>query len=522
MKKAVVYVRVSSDEQVKGHSLDEQERKCKHFIEAHGFECSDVYREEGVSGGKKDRPELSRLFSDAREGKFDAIVFLKIDRLSRDLKHFLSFVEELNGYGVEIQCVQEAFDTSTHTGRLQINILASFAEYERDLIRERSMMGRIASMRKGIWHGSPPFGYDKDENKKLVINEVEAEAVKRMYNLFVDKDPLEKMTLHKVQSTVNSWNIPTKKPSGQKKVNGATFWAPRTIGRLLSNPVYIGEKIFRQYTSGTSANCVKKERPESDRIKIKVPAIIDIETFDLVQRELGKNKLNARRNRKKDTMLARLVYCGICGRKFTPSRKSLSKFYYYCLGRFKVTGDKKCPSHGYRSHSIEEPVWDLLKSILSSPELIEEKLKDMRTNKFNLDKIRKGIEEIKNKIEKISTKRKKLLNLYLDKHLTKGEYVSNTEDVDLKIKSLNDDLVIEQSRLLDSKDIMSKFDEVKEQVKKIQTNIESATYETKIAIAHLLIKRIDIDESGGILKVLIGLPLKCAEVVGLQDKARIY
>src|SRR3989338_4047182 len=270
MKKAAIYVRVSSEEQVNGHSLGEQEKKCKHFIEAQGYEFVETYREEGVSGAKKDRPQLSRLLRDAKDKKFDAIVFLKIDRLSRDLKHFLGFTEELNGYGVEIKCVQEAFDTSTHTGRLQINILASFAEYERDLIRERSMIGRLASMHKGIWHGSPPFGYDKDENKKLKINEKEAEIVRKLFALFVDKDVLEKMTLHKVQTIVNSWGIPTKKPEGQKKVNGATFWAKRTVGRLLTNPVYVGEKIFRQYTRDTMANSVKKERPESERIVIGV------------------------------------------------------------------------------------------------------------------------------------------------------------------------------------------------------------------------------------------------------------
>ena len=169
MKKAVIYTRVSSEEQVKGNSLSEQERKCQYFIKSKDGDITDTYIDGGKGGETKERPELQRMLEDAKKGIFDAVVVYKIDRLSRSLKDFLDMKDYLTKLNVELISVSEAYDTSTPQGRLFIHMLSSFAEFEREQIKERINMGQIASMKKGNWKGSPPYGYDL-KDKKLVIN----------------------------------------------------------------------------------------------------------------------------------------------------------------------------------------------------------------------------------------------------------------------------------------------------------------------------------------------------------------
>ena len=156
MKKVAIYSRVSSEEQLKNFSLDDQEDRCEKFIHSQGWKLFKIYREEGISGFMKERPQIIKLLTDASNGFYDILVFYRIDRLSRNQRVFLEIIDELTKNNVLVKSVTESFDTTTSSGRLVLSLLSGFAEFERELIMERMSNGRIRSMKLGNWSYSTP------------------------------------------------------------------------------------------------------------------------------------------------------------------------------------------------------------------------------------------------------------------------------------------------------------------------------------------------------------------------------
>ena len=147
-----------------------------------------------------------------------------------------------------------------------------------------------------------------------------------MYALFADKRPSENLSLYKIAKIVNSWGVPTKDANlGKNKKNGPNFWHERTIHRVLTNPVYTGETCFRQYTRSTTANSKKEERPGEEHITINTPAIVSKELFEKVRVEMQKNKNEAGRNRKQDTMLIIMAKAAIKITRILPASRPALK-----------------------------------------------------------------------------------------------------------------------------------------------------------------------------------------------------
>lgn len=189
-QRCAVYTRKSSEEglDMEFSSLDAQRESCEAYIasqRAEGWVClRDRYDDGGFSGGNLDRPALKQLIADIEDGLIDIIVVYKIDRLSRALMDFSKLVEIFDRNGVTFVSVTQSFNTTTSMGRLTLNILLSFAQFEREVIGERIRDKVAASRRKGIWMGGPvPLGYDV-KDRKLVVNSAEAEDVQTIFRLF--------------------------------------------------------------------------------------------------------------------------------------------------------------------------------------------------------------------------------------------------------------------------------------------------------------------------------------------------
>lgn len=183
--RAAVYIRVSTEKQdMEGYSLDEQERLCKLTIESKEMEYVKTYSDPGISGKTMDRPGLQAMFKAIDDKEIDAVVILKLDRLSRSQKDTLTIIEDiLIANNITLISVKEQLDTSTPWGRAMIGILASFNQLERESIVQRTVMGRNAKAAQGGYAGGrPPYGYEaKGDN--LVVNPVEAEAVRKVFEL---------------------------------------------------------------------------------------------------------------------------------------------------------------------------------------------------------------------------------------------------------------------------------------------------------------------------------------------------
>jgi DNA invertase Pin-like site-specific DNA recombinase len=190
--RAAVYTRVSTDERLDQayNSLDAQRDACEAYVASQRAEgwvlVRNRYDDGGFSGGTLERPALKRLLADIEQGLIDVIVVYKIDRLSRSLMDFAKLVETMEAHGVTFVSVTQSFNTTTSMGRLTLNILLSFAQFEREVIGERIRDTFAASRARGMWMGGKvPLGYDV-ANRKLVVNEAEAARVRRVFELFVE------------------------------------------------------------------------------------------------------------------------------------------------------------------------------------------------------------------------------------------------------------------------------------------------------------------------------------------------
>lgn len=188
--RCAIYTRKSADERADAAygSLENQRAYCAAYIASQGgsgwIEIPDGYDDGGYSGGSLERPALSRLREDIRSGLIDMVVVYKIDRLSRSLRDFANLINEFSGHGVSFVSVTQAFDTSTSMGRLTLNVLLSFAQFEREMTGERLRDWFAGARKRGLWVPARPYGYDKVGGNNLVPNPAEAEVVRRMFRRY--------------------------------------------------------------------------------------------------------------------------------------------------------------------------------------------------------------------------------------------------------------------------------------------------------------------------------------------------
>src|SRR5437660_7540399 len=191
-KRCAIYTRKSSEEGLEQefNSLHAQREACEAYIKSQRHEgwvaLSAAYDDGGFSGGNLQRPGLQRLLQDVREGRIDVIVTYKVDRLTRSLADFARLIETFDAHQVSFVSVTQQFNTTSSMGRLTLNVLLSFAQFEREVAGERIRDKIAASKQKGIWMGgNPPLGYEVCE-RKLVINPAEAETVRRIFALYLE------------------------------------------------------------------------------------------------------------------------------------------------------------------------------------------------------------------------------------------------------------------------------------------------------------------------------------------------
>lgn len=189
-KPAAVYARVSTAEQVDGTSLSTQVAQCERYISAQEWDLQGCYVDEGISGAKARRPALDRLLAEIDQGRVEVVVVAKLDRIGRSMRHLAALLGELDDHKVALVSVSEAFDSTTAAGRLQRNMLGSFAEFEREQIHDRLSSGRDATVRQGKYVSThAPYGLaitTDDGQRQLVIDAHEAEALRLAIDLFVN------------------------------------------------------------------------------------------------------------------------------------------------------------------------------------------------------------------------------------------------------------------------------------------------------------------------------------------------
>jgi len=227
-ERAAIYARTSSRNQIHGYSIDEQVRSCWERCDMMGWDVVRVFRDEVESGKDVDRPMFQEMMSAAKKGVFDVVVFWKLDRFSRSLMHTVNLEEELSDLGVGLHSVTEQIDTTTPAGRFNFRNIANAAEFEREMIRQRTQMGHHAMALEHKWpNDKPPLGYDRREDGKLEVNE-DAELVRRIYRMYLELESMPQVAYELNQEGVT--------PENCDRQEGKT----KHVSDILKNEIYTG------------------------------------------------------------------------------------------------------------------------------------------------------------------------------------------------------------------------------------------------------------------------------------------
>ncbi len=433
--RCAVYTRKSHEDGLEQefNSLDAQREAAENYIasqKVNGWQLSpEKYDDGGFSGGNMERPALRKLLDDVKAGKIDIIVVYKLDRLSRSLLDFMKLAEMLEQYGVSFVSVTQQINTSNSAGRMMLNILMTFAQYEREVIAERIRDKIAGAKRRGKHCGGPPLlGYDVDpENKKLIVNKAEAKIIKLIFQSYIELG-----SACNVAKELNRKGVKSKTWKSHKgRLHKGGKFVPAMIYRTLANSIYTGmvhhgDKVF----------------PGEHK------AIIDQELWGRAQRIMETNR-NVRGFIKKgiESPFKGLLKCGYCGGALgiTYTRKADRRYTYYVCIKDEKRAESECPLMRVPTGEIDRVVLNQLSSIFKTPTLLAktcdaiEKLKIENNEDESECHPPEGISgfEISEALESIDTLWNELFpaERYRLAHLLLGKIIVLKDKLKMEIKS---------------------------------------------------------------------------------------
>ena len=343
--RCAIYTRKSTEEGLEQefNSLDAQRETAQAYIASQQlqgwFALPERYDDGGYSGGNLDRPALKRLLDDITAGTIDAVLVYKLDRLSRSLLDFARIMEIFEKYHVSFVCITQQFNSATSVGRLVLNMLLSFAQFERELIAERTRDKIAAARRKGKWVGGMPLlGYDIDpRGSKLRVNEVEAARVRAIFALY-----LHYQALVPVIRELDRRGWRTKRWRTRKgHFRGGRAFTRNTLRQLLTNVTYLGHLRYRQEVHAGEHR-----------------ALVDPATWQQVQALLREKRHHRPVPSPGGALLQRLLRCGTCGCAMTSSHstKGTRRYRYYVCRQAQKHGWQTCPAPSLPAGAIEDLV----------------------------------------------------------------------------------------------------------------------------------------------------------------------
>jgi site-specific DNA recombinase len=343
--RCAIYTRKSTEEGLEQefNSLDAQREAAEAYLASQQHQgwlgLPERYDDAGFSGGNLDRPALKRLLEDITAGKIDAVLVYKIDRLSRSLLDFARIMEIFDQYQVAFVSITQQFHSATSMGRLVLNMLLSFAQFERELIAERTRDKIAATRRKGKWVGGMPLlGYDIDpKGSKLRINDAEAARVRAIFALY-----LEYQALLPVVRELDRCGWRTKRWRTRKgHPRGGRAFSRNTLRQLLRNVTYLGHIRYKHEVHPGEQG-----------------AIVDAHTWQQVQTLLQARRHQPNARLPGSALLQRLLRCGSCGCAMVSSHstKGTRRYRYYVCRQAQKRGWQTCPAPSLPAGPIEDLV----------------------------------------------------------------------------------------------------------------------------------------------------------------------
>jgi len=357
LQRCAIYTRKSTEEglQQEFNSLDAQREAAEAYIVSQRHEgwvgVAAHYDDGGFTGGNMERPALQRLLADSARGAIDAVIVYKVDRLSRSLLDFAKMMEVFDQHQVSFASVTQQFNTATSMGRLVLNVLLSFAQFEREIISERTRDKIAATRRKGKWSGGHSLlGYDVI-NTKLVVNEPEAARVRQIFQLYLEHQAL----LPVVQELARRGWLTKRWTTRKGHTRGGRAFTKNSLHYLLTNVTYCGKVRYKQ------------EVHDGEH-----PALIEGSVWQEVQAQLhahGREANGGLRSRS-GALLAGFLRCRPCGCAMTPAhatRNQKRRYRYYVCTAAQKRGWGSCPSKSVPAAEIEQFVVEQVRDLVLNP-----------------------------------------------------------------------------------------------------------------------------------------------------------
>ncbi len=479
--RCAIYTRKSHEEGLdqEFNSLDAQRQSAEAYIESQrheGWKCiRKRYDDAAISGGTLDRPALKELLDDIQDGQIDCVVVYKVDRLSRSLLDFAKLINLFDEHEVSFVSVTQQFNTTTSMGRLTLNILLSFAQFEREIIGERIRDKKLATARQGKYVGGGPILGLDIVDKKYIVNEEEAKMVKAIFDRF---EKLE--SCRKVAVALNGEGIRTKRHFSKiGKPMGGKEWSARKVYDLLTNRKYLGQIVHKG-----------KVYPGEHQ------AVMPIEQFERVQAQLHANKTYTHKHQvRRFVLLRRMIRCGHCGGRVQPiwtTNRGREYRYYACMKKVKE-GYGQCPLPNLPGGQIETAVVDQLRALLRHPDVIARTYREISKTGGagqGTESLAR-LEELRQRREQMQTSIRALLNVGDQEE---GFIADELKRLNAELKSL--DKSIGELEAQAARGAPVELDRVGEALRAIDPIWDVLYPEEQRRIAQLLVEEITVSTSG--------------------------
>jgi site-specific DNA recombinase len=505
-KSAVIYSRVSTDEQSKGYSLQTQLEACQKYATENSYTVMGEF-EDDFTGTSLDRPALNQMRDFIVRNPVNVLIVYDLDRLARKSAYQVLIEEELKREGVLIEYVMAQYD-DTDEGRLQKQIRAVIAEYEKAKILERSKRGKRGKAKSGfvLTGARPPYGYKvKSEPHKawLEIDEDEAAIVQMVFGWYINGDETGKpMSANSIAKRLTKMGLPTRgdKQGHYAKKFGYGVWQRTTIIRILTNETYTGIWYFgktRMIDDGKHRKPRAKRglgkqvpRARDEWIPVKVPVIIDAETFAVAQERKKYAKRMLGGHSKNNYLMKSRLTCSNCGyalrgQAVNSRDKTKKHFYYLCNGKRQIVS--QCDMPTVRGDWVDKIVWEWVKEIIENPdnlrlslEGIQEELEQANQALFDRMAI------IEDQIQANQKQLDKLLDLYLNGDFPKEALTERKARLEQMLANLR----IEQNDLAGHVRKVTITDDQLDMIEafcaKIKPKLEQVNFDTRRQIIELL------------------------------------
>ena len=441
-ERAVLYARISGDENGEVSKLETQLADCRKSANEKGYTILHQFQEDTYSSGADlDLPHLNEVLDLARGGAFEVLVCRELDRLALDLAKQLYIEDELKRSGVRIEYALERYDDSPEGGLMK-HVKASVAEYERIKIAQRTRRGKRSSVEAGnvTCCGAPPYGYREatvDGKRTLVVHDEEAVVVRMMYRLYLEGNGNgKKFGCKAIAKRLTDRKIPSHSDKGNTINNKVWseygYWNYRAVGRMLKSPVYKGEWWYGKHTDNP--------------ITIPVPAIVSAQDWEAAQVIRRKNHRVRKHPGDYDFLLRGASYCSECGKRM--ELRSLRKnekppFYYYTHPKQLYTDNgQRCTGNGYyRAEDVDKLLWGYASEIISNPSLLVDAFKEYGERlKSGNSPTRAKLEAAEKRITNTEGKLSRLLELYLDEAISKKQYTARKKPLDIQLEKHSEGL----------------------------------------------------------------------------------